>query len=245
MDSNLPPVTCGSSSQRRPATCGRGATPTLDDSVTGPAEDFCLVVTQRRHVDDTRLAVRGPLAREWMECAQAFAGPATSGPAARRHAHEDHDHRHVRHRRADPRLHPLPRRRRRRVEGGRHGRARRRRPQRSPARDRPRLDRGRARRSPVRRRPDRARQVRRLRRGRADDDGTAGHDPRRPPPVRRRHPRPLRRPRAAGRRRSWRPDRRQRGGPVLGRAAPTPSSRSRWRANRCCSSTPSARRRRT
>jgi uncharacterized protein (TIGR03084 family) len=56
----------------------------LDNSITGPAEDFCLVVTQRRHVDDTRLAVQGPLAREWMECAQAFAGPATSGPAARR-----------------------------------------------------------------------------------------------------------------------------------------------------------------
>lgn len=56
----------------------------VDDSVSGPAEDFCLVVTQRRHVDDTRLAVRGPLAREWMECAQAFAGPATSGPVARR-----------------------------------------------------------------------------------------------------------------------------------------------------------------
>jgi uncharacterized protein (TIGR03084 family) len=57
---------------------------TGDDLVSGPAEDFCLVVTQRRHVDDTRLAVRGPLAREWMECAQAFAGPATTGPAARR-----------------------------------------------------------------------------------------------------------------------------------------------------------------
>ena len=26
----------------------------VDDSVSGPAEDFCLVVTQRRHVDDTR-----------------------------------------------------------------------------------------------------------------------------------------------------------------------------------------------
>jgi uncharacterized protein (TIGR03084 family) len=53
------------------------------DTVTGPAEDFCLVVTQRRHVDDTRLVTNGALAREWMECAQAFAGPATSGPAAR------------------------------------------------------------------------------------------------------------------------------------------------------------------
>jgi len=54
-----------------------------DDRVTGPAEDFCLVVTQRRHVDDTRLVTRGRLAREWMELAQAFAGPATTGPRAR------------------------------------------------------------------------------------------------------------------------------------------------------------------
>ena len=53
------------------------------DSITGPAEDFCLVVTQRRHLDATRLVTTGPLAREWMECAQAFAGPATTGPAAR------------------------------------------------------------------------------------------------------------------------------------------------------------------
>jgi uncharacterized protein (TIGR03084 family) len=54
------------------------------DSVTGPAEDFCLVVTQRRHVDDTLLVTSGSLARDWMECAQAFAGPATNGPTARR-----------------------------------------------------------------------------------------------------------------------------------------------------------------
>jgi len=50
------------------------------DAVRGPAEDFCLVVTQRRHVDDTALAVTGAAARDWMEKAQAFAGGATSGP---------------------------------------------------------------------------------------------------------------------------------------------------------------------
>ncbi|MFP5321278.1 MAG: TIGR03084 family metal-binding protein, partial [Acidimicrobiia bacterium] len=50
------------------------------DVVTGPAEDFCLVVTQRRHVDDTALDVRGPAARDWMEKAQAFAGPPTQRP---------------------------------------------------------------------------------------------------------------------------------------------------------------------
>ena len=48
--------------------------------VKGSAEDFCLVVTQRRHLDDTTLDAT-PLAREWLLIAQAFAGPATDGPA--------------------------------------------------------------------------------------------------------------------------------------------------------------------
>jgi uncharacterized protein (TIGR03084 family) len=52
-----------------------------DQRVAGSAEDFCLVVTQRRHVDDTDLTIDGPAARDWMERAQAFAGPATDGPA--------------------------------------------------------------------------------------------------------------------------------------------------------------------
>ena len=51
--------------------------------VTGPAEDFCLVVTQRRHVDDTRLVVSQGPARDWLLIAQAFAGGATDGPSAR------------------------------------------------------------------------------------------------------------------------------------------------------------------
>lgn len=50
--------------------------------VAGPALDFCLVVTQRRHLDDTALTTRGDAAREWMEIAQAFAGPPTDGPTA-------------------------------------------------------------------------------------------------------------------------------------------------------------------
>jgi len=54
-----------------------------DNRVTGPAEDFCLVVTQRRHVDDTALDVTGDLARDWLLRAQAFAGPATDGPDPR------------------------------------------------------------------------------------------------------------------------------------------------------------------
>ena len=49
------------------------------ETVRGPAEEFCLVVTQRRHLDDTSL-VASPGAREWLLIAQAFAGPPTSGP---------------------------------------------------------------------------------------------------------------------------------------------------------------------
>jgi uncharacterized protein (TIGR03084 family) len=48
-------------------------------TVTGPAVDFCLVVTQRRHVDDTSLVVTGDIARDWMERAQAFAGGPSDG----------------------------------------------------------------------------------------------------------------------------------------------------------------------
>ncbi len=55
----------------------------VDDVVSGPMEDFCLVVTQRRHVEDTQLVVRGDAATEWMALAQVFAGPATNGPAPR------------------------------------------------------------------------------------------------------------------------------------------------------------------
>ena len=51
-------------------------------SITGSAEDFCLVVTQCRHVDATALVVSGEDARDWMTKAQAFAGGATDGPAA-------------------------------------------------------------------------------------------------------------------------------------------------------------------
>ncbi len=54
------------------------------ETITGPAADFCLVVTQRRHLDDTNLVVDGDAAREWMSKAQIFAGPPTDGPPARR-----------------------------------------------------------------------------------------------------------------------------------------------------------------
>jgi uncharacterized protein (TIGR03084 family) len=52
------------------------------DRIAGEARDFCLVVTQRRHVADTQLVAEGPVAREWMAIAQCFAGPAGQGRTA-------------------------------------------------------------------------------------------------------------------------------------------------------------------
>jgi uncharacterized protein (TIGR03084 family) len=52
------------------------------DRITGPALDFCLLVTQRRHRDDVSLAIEGPAAAEWMAIAQAFAGAAGPGRPA-------------------------------------------------------------------------------------------------------------------------------------------------------------------
>ena len=51
------------------------------DSVRGDALDFCLVVTQRRHVADTALVVEGAAAQEWIGIAQAFAGDPGGGRA--------------------------------------------------------------------------------------------------------------------------------------------------------------------
>jgi uncharacterized protein (TIGR03084 family) len=53
--------------------------PDAANTVRGAALDFCLVVTRRRHPADVDLAVSGPVAGEWMEIAQAFAGPAGAG----------------------------------------------------------------------------------------------------------------------------------------------------------------------
>lgn len=49
------------------------------ERVTGPAADFCLVVTQRRHLADTAVRTSGDVAGQWMLIAQAFAGPPGSG----------------------------------------------------------------------------------------------------------------------------------------------------------------------
>jgi uncharacterized protein (TIGR03084 family) len=54
------------------------------DRITGPALDFCLLVTQRRHPDDLALAVTGATAAAWVPIAQAFAGPPGDGRAPQR-----------------------------------------------------------------------------------------------------------------------------------------------------------------
>ncbi|WP_063062622.1 TIGR03084 family metal-binding protein [Nocardia sienata] len=49
------------------------------ERVTGPALDFCLLVTQRRHPDDLALRATGTEAARWLTIAQAFAGPPGTG----------------------------------------------------------------------------------------------------------------------------------------------------------------------
>ncbi len=56
------------------------------DTVTGSALGFALVVTQRRHPDDTDLAADGPVAKQWISIAQAFAGPPGAGRKPRQGA---------------------------------------------------------------------------------------------------------------------------------------------------------------
>ncbi len=51
------------------------------DRVTGPALDFCLLVTQRAHRADLALRADGPDADRWLDIAQAFAGPPGKGRA--------------------------------------------------------------------------------------------------------------------------------------------------------------------
>ncbi|MCI3272267.1 TIGR03084 family metal-binding protein [Streptomyces cylindrosporus] len=52
-----------------------------DDRVTGPALDFCLLVTQRAHRSDLALETVGAGADRWLDIAQAFAGPPGAGRA--------------------------------------------------------------------------------------------------------------------------------------------------------------------
>jgi uncharacterized protein (TIGR03084 family) len=54
--------------------------PSEENYVRGSAEDFCLVVTQRRNVADTGLRYAGDAAKNWLSIAQCFAGPPATPP---------------------------------------------------------------------------------------------------------------------------------------------------------------------
>lgn len=47
--------------------------------VAGPAADFCLLVTRRRHRDDLSVKATGEDAEAWLDIAQAYRGPAGAG----------------------------------------------------------------------------------------------------------------------------------------------------------------------
>jgi hypothetical protein len=47
--------------------------------VTGPALEFCLLVTQRVHRADTAVVAAGEDANTWLDIAQTFAGPPGKG----------------------------------------------------------------------------------------------------------------------------------------------------------------------
>jgi len=47
--------------------------------VTGPAADFCLLVTRRRHRADLTVHAQGAEADGWLDVAQAYAGPPSAG----------------------------------------------------------------------------------------------------------------------------------------------------------------------
>lgn len=53
------------------------------DRITGRALDFCLAVTQRRHVDDLDVQATGSAAADFLGLAQAFAGRPGRGRAPR------------------------------------------------------------------------------------------------------------------------------------------------------------------
>ncbi|MCE7079512.1 TIGR03084 family metal-binding protein [Streptomyces sp. ST2-7A] len=49
------------------------------NKVTGPAHDFCLLVTRRRHRADLELVATGPVADRWLDIAQAYRGAPGGG----------------------------------------------------------------------------------------------------------------------------------------------------------------------
>ncbi|RIV40269.1 TIGR03084 family metal-binding protein [Micromonospora radicis] len=53
--------------------------PDAAERISGPAVDFCLLVTRRRHRDDLALTASGEVAEGWLDIAQAYRGPAGEG----------------------------------------------------------------------------------------------------------------------------------------------------------------------
>lgn len=50
-----------------------------DQRISGPAYDFCLLVTRRRHRADLALSAQGDLADQWLDIAQAYRGSPGEG----------------------------------------------------------------------------------------------------------------------------------------------------------------------
>ena len=61
--------------------CWEWGEPGAKEKVIGSAEEFCLVVTQRRNIADTSLLCHGDHVKQWLTFAQAFAGEAQDPPA--------------------------------------------------------------------------------------------------------------------------------------------------------------------
>lgn len=61
------------------------------ERIAGSAEQFCLVVTQRRNIADTALDVTGPGAARWMDIAQTIGGPPLQSPGPGMRAWESGD----------------------------------------------------------------------------------------------------------------------------------------------------------
>jgi uncharacterized protein (TIGR03084 family) len=58
--------------------------PEASNRISGPALDFCLLVSQRRLPADLDLDVTGDAAHEWVSIAQVFAGGPSTTDEARR-----------------------------------------------------------------------------------------------------------------------------------------------------------------
>jgi uncharacterized protein (TIGR03084 family) len=55
--------------------------PEAVERITGPAADFCLLVTRRRHRADLALTAAGAAADHWLDIAQTYVGPPGPGRA--------------------------------------------------------------------------------------------------------------------------------------------------------------------